>query len=219
MRIKIENKPKDVITCLCLDQSGSMYTNKEETIGGVNSYIENLRQDNISKTYFTLVKFNTNTQVLYDNVNVNNVELLNNKTYIPGGYTALFDAIYESIGRIDRKLAQLKASHKATPNVLLCIVTDGQENASKEVKHISQIKTLIEKKRSEGWTIVFLGHGLENWSEGQAMGLHSTNIFDTKNVGYRGTYSSMSTSTQILRRKTNDDEVLGFLQDDAFKIK
>jgi hypothetical protein len=56
------------------------------------------------------------------------------------------------------------------------IMTDGEENSSREWT-TSGVKALIEQKEKEdGWTFVFLGAGLDAWTQGAAYGIRPANV-------------------------------------------
>lgn len=167
---------KELCVCLVLDESGSMSAIRENTITGVNNYIKEIRNSAIP-VLFTLLKFDSNHQTfVYENKNVNKIKLLTNKDYIPGAMTPLRDAIGKAIFFLDE---QIKSNRK----ILLVIMTDGEENSSKEFSH-SQIKTMIKEREEQDWQIIYLGANQDAWLVGQSYGLTSGNCmtYDTNNI-------------------------------------
>jgi hypothetical protein len=78
------------------------------------------------------------------------VPQLDKHNYTPAGNTALFDAIAETV-----RVAQ---NHQLEGERVLClIITDGQENASRETT-AEQVTSLIKALEARGdWTFVYLG--------------------------------------------------------------
>ena len=74
--------------------------------------------------FVSLVTFNDDVKIVYDCVNVNDVKELNADTYRPDCCTALYDAMGFSLNALRRNVAD-------NDNVLVTIVTDGYENASR----------------------------------------------------------------------------------------
>lgn len=161
--VKVENgtvtvqvgpeKPRDTIVSFLLDESGSMGSCLQQTIGGFNEYINGLKKKAVGNTAMTLTKFEGNNVVVVHNVTpIGLISELNTYNYRPGGGTPLFDAI----GRTIRALEATLAGRTDKPAVLFTIMTDGQENASREFNRES-IRALIKQKEAEGWDFTYLG--------------------------------------------------------------
>ena len=145
-----------------LDESGSMYSGINDTIGGFNSYVAEIK----GKPKFTLTKFGgkDGTVIPYKNVKLSKVKPLTKDTYVPYGNTPLLDAIGKTI-------ASLKGKRK----VLMVIQTDGEENASVEFTG-EQIKEMIEKKQKIGWAFVFIGADIDAFSISRSFGISAGNV-------------------------------------------
>ncbi len=72
--------------------------------------------------------------------------------YRPDASTPLYDAMGSAILKLKNHLETVDAKH----NVLVSILTDGEENASKEFS-AGQIKTLVEQLRQQNWTFTYIG--------------------------------------------------------------
>jgi len=158
-----------------LDETGSMMPKKEETIISFNNYVDSIKKEkNSAKTKFTLAKFNTmNIEKPYERVNLKDVKPLTKENYKPDNCTNLYDAI----GKI---VSETKAEKKE--KVLFVILTDGEENSSKEYDK-KGIKILIEEKQKEGWQFVFLGVGIDAYAEAIKMGIQSAGRSGTRAGG------------------------------------
>ena len=71
-----------------LDKSGSMSGLEADTIGGFNSMIEKQKKED-GEAIISTVLFSDENDVIYDRVDVNKVEPMNDKQYSVGGCTAL----------------------------------------------------------------------------------------------------------------------------------
>ena len=150
--------------CFLLDETGSMWATKDETMISFNNYLDGIKKENnAAKTKFTLVKFNTlKVDKPYERIDLKNVKALTDKNYKPNACTNLYDAIGKVVSETEAKKNE---------KVLLVILTDGEENSSKEYDK-KGIKILIEEKQKEGWQFVFLGVGIDAYAEAMKMYLH-----------------------------------------------
>lgn len=152
-----------------LDQTGSMFPVKKDTIGGFNNYLKNLKKERRGKpTDFTLTLFNTaETEIRHDSVPLSRVNKLTNRNYVPAAATPLYDAIGQTIRSLEKQNGNSKS--------LVVILTDGQENSSVEWNK-QTIQQLIEEKQKDGWAFIYLGANQDAWASGGAIGIHMTNI-------------------------------------------
>jgi hypothetical protein len=153
--------PENFKIVMVIDESGSMEVIRDDIIGSINTFIAAQRNEKgIVPTTFTLIKFSDITETIINNKGLNDVKTLAKEDYSPSGGTALFDAIGDTI----RKWNKVK-------NVLMVIVTDGQENASKYYSK-NEITEMIEsKKKNNGWTYVYLSNDLSVAEQGENIGL------------------------------------------------
>lgn len=152
----MKNKSTELV--FILDESGSMYNLKGDTIGGFNSMIEQQKQ--IKQTcYVTTVLFNTTRKVIHDRERLENIKLMTNNDYMPGGCTALLDTIGDTIQHISTIHKYIRRSD--VPNkTLFVIMTDGYENAS-HLYNDKMIHDLISEKKKTGWEFMFIGANID----------------------------------------------------------
>src|SRR5258708_24889820 len=99
-----------------------------ERIGGFNSFLEKEKR-NSPDCRRTLVLFHGYWQVVEDGAKITAVAPLTQKSYVPQGCTALYDAIGDTMNSVGQRLD--KTAPEARPNkVLVTIFTDGSANAS-----------------------------------------------------------------------------------------
>lgn len=182
----------ETFVSLVLDESGSMLHTKQATISGFNEYVGGLRTSK-DKIYFSLTKFNSDgVVVVYSAANMSEVKDLDSKSYKPNSFTPLYDAVGKTILDIQKQLATKGGSKK---KVLMVVMTDGEENASREFNQ-TKISTLIKDKEKEGWTFVYLGANQDSWISGGAMGIARGNITDYKVGNTQLTMASIGKATQ-----------------------
>jgi uncharacterized protein YegL len=142
-----------------LDKSGSMSGLEKDTIGGYNSMLE--KQKAIEgECYITTVLFDNNYELLHDRIDIKAVTPITDKEYMVGGSTALLDAIGRTIHKISNAQKHTADDYRAE-KVMFVIITDGEENSSREYS-AEKIKALIERqKKSYGWEFIFLGANID----------------------------------------------------------
>ena len=143
-----------------LDRSGSMQVNKAETISAYNQYVDKLQGD--VKGRFTLTQFDSQgIDSPQSNVKIKEVVHLTDHTYEPRGATPLLEAIGRTIHAMETD---------GFDNVIFVIITDGEENASREYSK-EAIKQLIEEKQKLGWQVSYLGAGVDAFHEAGQIGI------------------------------------------------
>lgn len=149
------------------DKSGSMDDLRSETIGGFNEYVDELERTTDGRIDISLTQFDTSVFQKYVNRPLSETPSLTPEDYVPGGMTALYDAIAKSI-----RSAEVSVS--SNDKVIVVIMTDGGENSSVEYNRYQgghdRILRLIQGKRGDGWDFVFLGAGEEAWQAGRDLG-------------------------------------------------
>ena len=150
-------KKHQVHNLIILDESGSMNSIKKTILNGFNELINSVKS--IEKEfpeqehYISIISFNSKNEnnVIHFTTPVSKIEIIDNKNYNPESSTPLFDAMGFSILKLKNFL-----SDKNNYSVLVTILTDGEENASKEYS-LTSIKRIIEELKSENWTFTYIG--------------------------------------------------------------
>ena len=189
-------KNKKTIYHFVVDQSGSMSGSEGPTIEGFNSQLKTLQElkkespDNeyiVSVTYFEdevmdIVKF----------APIEEIQLLSRENYRPGGMTALLDGIGKSIEAIRRKYDQEIREDLAS--VVIVILTDGGENASKFYTRNLIAETIKELDETGKWTFSFLGADLDAVSASDNLNIRKENIISFSKGNYDKVMHQMSSS-------------------------
>ena len=156
-------RERGILINVILDKSGSMGSVRDDTIGSFNTYVDSQKDARFSVTLFdTLV---TKRCI---NKPAKNIEKLTRETYKTSGCTALYDAVGQT-------LVSVQSQKKHLPEkVLFVIITDGEENSSREFTR-EKIIDMIDKARTEdGFEFVFLGADMDAWAVGHSFGVVNT---------------------------------------------
>ncbi len=144
-----------------LDRSGSMASIQKPTVDSFNEQIGTLKrlQEEFpqQKYIVSLIIFDDVIETVIDNKPVSEVPLLSVDTYIPRGTTALYDAIGKTIQETKTNIGKLLTEQVEETECLVVVLTDGQENASKEFTS-DTVRTLIsEVDAKKNWSLMFIG--------------------------------------------------------------
>lgn len=164
-----------------LDESGSMSSVRNDTIGGFNTFLET-HQKLPGEAKLTLVKFNTMTGIPYNGVNVKDVKPLDHTSYFPGGGTALFDAVGKSIDLVSKRINN-SADDEVPEKVIFLVLTDGEENMSNEYTKEKVFANIENMKKNFNWEFLFIGANQDAWAAGSGIGINQNvnyNVQDTK---------------------------------------
>lgn len=157
---------------IVLDESGSMQSVVRDTIGGFNTFLET-HQKMSGDAKLTLVKFDTKYEIVHNGADVRSVKPLDNKTYAPGGMTALLDAVGKTIDEVGRRLAATPEDERPE-KVIFMVLTDGEENSSREYTK-EQVKAKTETQKNDyKWEFVFIGADQDAWSNARGMGISNS---------------------------------------------
>lgn len=182
--------------CLILDRSGSMGGRENDVINGINSFIDEQKKlpDPASIAF---VRFDSEAIERFRPMqNLTEVKHLTRGEYQPRGGTPLLDAVGQSI-------VQLEEDWKAEKpeRAIVVIVTDGEENSSKEFTK-AKIQALIKARQDSGmWAFIYLGANVDAFAEANSMGIATANAAGYVNTA-RGTktlYETASASVHHMR--------------------
>ena len=175
-----------VLVNVILDKSGSMSSKVQDVIGGFNLYLDELAKEPAVDYGFSLTLFDTVVEMKYKAVPLASVGKLDGSSYRPSGNTALFDAVGNTVQTV---------STDGFDKVITVIMTDGEENSSREWT-LHAIRELIKSKETAGnWTFVFLGATLDAFEQGANLGVPLANTVRYDPANYRGVYASLAKST------------------------
>ena len=181
----LETKLNETEIVVILDKSGSMESIGQSTVDGFNTFLKE-QQTSQGKAFISLVQFNDQYKMDYKSIPVDAAPLLElHNTFDPYGGTALFDAIGKTIEEL-----------KTDRDVVVVIITDGQENASKIYKN-EAIKKMIETQTKEGWKFLFLAANQDAITSGASIGIYGQNSMTYAATGAGATNIFRSSSSNL----------------------
>ena len=153
-----------------LDESGSMSGMEADTIGGFNSMIDKQRREE-GEAYVSTVAFANASRVIHDRVRLDQVAPLTLRDYVPGGCTALLDALGGAIRHIGN-VHKYARPEDVPEHTVFVITTDGMENASHRYGR-REVKQMVERQKARyGWEFLFLGANMDAIAAAEDIGIH-----------------------------------------------
>jgi von Willebrand factor type A domain len=153
---------------ILLDRSGSMQSLWVEALSSVNAFAKELanKTDGPSvDSQVTLAVFDSQESLQFDTLRRKQPALhwenVTDKDASPRGMTPLLDAMVRIIS-----LAEGDNPDKA----VIVVMTDGQENASREVTR-EGVKAALDRVKAKGWEVVFLGANFDNIADASSVGV------------------------------------------------
>ena len=170
-----------VFNLLILDESGSMSSIEKQAVDSVNETLQSVRsaqQKYEDQEHFvSFVTFNSDgIKTVLDRAEALKAEDITSDQFNPACCTPLYDAIGQSV-------TELKKSVAENDKVLVTIITDGYENASKEYNQAS-VKALTEKLGKEGWTFAYIGANQDAVAVSNSLGISNAMDFEATPQGF-----------------------------------
>lgn len=190
------------------DRSGSMRSIATDAAGGINTFIEaNAKAE--GECSLTLIEFDSPSglgtgdiapwyHVVFDGPAADAPEYV----LVGRGNTSLYDAVFRAMTETGERLAAMPEDERPE-TVLFVIMTDGQENASREVT-LADVNALIKQQvEVYGWEVTFLGAGLDVARQAVAMGIAASNVtnFTPTAQGTHAAYAAHTESSLTRRSK------------------
>jgi uncharacterized protein YegL len=154
-----------------------MQSIKSDIIGGFNTFLKQ-QKEVPGKATLTLVQFDTGNpyEVVHNYKPLQEIPELNDKTFVPRGGTPLLDCLGRGINDLSEHINKLTDDQKPD-KVFFIIITDGQENSSREFKKSDIVKLIDEKKNKDNWEFLFLSADLDAISDARLYGINQTNVY------------------------------------------
>jgi hypothetical protein len=186
---------RTLITFL-LDRTGSMESCKDATIEAFNGYLEALKTGGEPATIeFTFLQFDS---VSLDKIcvaeDIQLVKPLTVENYKPRASTPLIDAAFKTILAVDFALTK----RDDQPKIIICIQTDGEENASTE-HTMNELNALIKEKSALNWQFNFMGAGIDAYAQSRQMGIPAASSLSYNKDDRRATLAAFMSSAQKAR--------------------
>lgn len=169
---------KDLTDIICvIDKSGSMESIATDAIGGFNSFLEGQKAAP-GEANMTIALFDTEYKLKVSGMKIREVRGFNRKNYVPGGCTALLDAVGRTIDEVGARLAKTPEQERPE-KVIFAILTDGEENSSTDYTQ-KQIKEKIQHQSAVyQWQFIFLAANQDAFESAESIGIsrdHAANF-------------------------------------------
>ena len=186
-----------------LDRSGSMSSVADDAIGGFNTFLAQ-QQKLPGAATLTLVEFDHEYLVVHRAVPVGDVKPLTTETFVPRGQTALYDAVGHAVADTTELVNAFPPETR--PAVVVAILTDGEENGSREIDHTT-VQKLIKEKLAAGWEFLFLGANMDVKRAAARIGIGPASAvpFQATGQGTREAFGRMSEIVSASRRSGGPD--------------
>lgn len=153
-----------------IDESGSMSSSRSDVIGGFNEFINDQKKEKAGDVNVSLYTFASTVSTVFNNKNIADVPELTMDNYRPGGSTALNDAVGKAINETGYELAAMPEEERPSV-VMMVIMTDGEENNSKEFKS-AEIRDMIKHQTDKySWKFIYLGTDITTTRMADDMGI------------------------------------------------
>jgi hypothetical protein len=175
--------PVEVHNLFILDRSGSMSSCWAETVSGLNenfNVTRKIQEKHPEQTnYSHFVIFDDEIDEVFVDKLPDEVRNLGPHDYSPRGSTALYDAVAQSVLRLEAKL-----EGRENTRILVTILTDGYENASTEFTTYGAVKEILKRlEATKRWTFTFMGASDEIIAQAKAMGFSGSNALNYTKLG------------------------------------
>lgn len=187
---------------------------QERFIGKDVSDIKLLTRGNLFRNKFTSVTTNKgDINSVTNRVDINsvfidgtyNIDIKCDRTetnplyeYTPYGSTAMNDGIGTAIDRIGKWLSEMPEEERPSKN-LIVIMTDGEENSSKEYS-LSKVQEMIKHQTEKyNWTFVYMGMDITNKKAADDLGITSRSFVSKNSDSLYKNYHNISTSAACYR--------------------
>jgi len=196
MKDTTTDKKKDATlhAVIILDRSGSMGEIQQSTIMAFNAFVDKQRKEpGVETTFFSLYIFSDTVERLWSCVPIGRVTNITQETYRPDGNTALLDAMATAIKETEKQIQQ--------DEVLVVVLTDGQENASRIYDYVT-VRDYVLQKSTENWEFIWLGSDARSRQFAIGLGIPAENIelFRATDEGIRDSCEKISDSVSLKKQ-------------------
>jgi hypothetical protein len=182
-----EKKTMKTLIIVLLDRSGSMESKRADVIGGYNRFLKEQKALTVDACRLFGTQFNTEFTIMQPIAPIQVAGELSEQNYIPGGSTALLDAFMHT-------MVQAEKEKQADERALMLIITDGEENSSRETSY-EKVAEMVKAKEALGdWTFTYLGVSLDKWHHRTGFALNNIAPYDVSDPNKSFARASQSTS-------------------------
>jgi hypothetical protein len=182
-----------------LDRSGSMESIRADTIGGLNRFLKD-QQALPGEARFTLYQFDSvGFDKTVDYQPVRDVRPLTEADFQPRAMTPLLDAMARTIMETGQRL-EATPEPERPDRVVMVIVTDGQENVSREFTKAQVLEKVKHQTDIYGWMFLYLGANQDGIAVGQGLGINTQHAA-TYAATAKGVHASYQAVSNMVRQR------------------
>ena len=152
-------KNKTTLYNFIIDRSGSMSGMEQVAVQSFNEHLSTIRNLKIEfpnqEFLCSLTTFDNQIETIVESSPISEIHPIEIGQYSPRGMTALLDAIGKNIHDTTEKYNQLIESDEMS--VVVVIITDGYENASRYFSYHDIAKKIADLENTNKWTFTFIG--------------------------------------------------------------
>ncbi|ULQ51921.1 VWA domain-containing protein [Flavihumibacter fluvii] len=205
---------KKVYNLIILDESGSMSSIQQATMSTFNELIQSIAAETTKidghEQWINFFSFNgVGIKEQMPLQKVSSLLLLHEENYRPDSLTPLFDAIGHATGKL--KFALEKEKDYA---VLVTILTDGEENASKEYTG-EKISALINELKKKNWVFTYIGTNQDVAKEAAKINITNHLYFAAPEMASKSVLSKELKARERFYRKLEENPAAA-VQDNYF---
>ena len=195
--VDAEKKLGETDVVIVLDRSGSMRSIEDATVKGYNEFI-NEQKNAEGKAFITLIQFDDRYEVHYKSTPVEEVnDLVVGETFVPRGMTALHDAIGKTINELN-----------TDRDVTFVIITDGDENSSREYTGEAVKKMILACEKDKQWKFVYLGANQDAVTVAKNYGIGGSNALTYTADANHTTMAFANVSSNVSNMRSSKMEYL-----------
>ncbi len=167
-----------VFNVIILDKSGSMECIRQAAVSGFNETLNGIKkaQEKFADTqehFVSLLTFcDCEKKYVFDKVPVGEARSLTMDDYQPCCCTPLYDAMGFTLTSMRNHVKNIEDAV-----VVVTIITDGLENASKEYTGAA-VKQLVEQLKGEGWAFTYMGANQDSMEVAFNLSIRNARNFD-----------------------------------------
>ena len=187
-----------------VDRSGSMQSILDDAIGGFNTFLRS-QQDQPGEAKLSLILFDHEYQIVHQAVDIQQVEPLNQDTYVPRGSTALLDAVGKTIDAVGERLAATAESERPS-QVIVSILTDGYENASQTYSKPKVAEMIKHQTEKYNWAFEFQAANMDAFAAAKELSIAPDRVvqFEATSEGVREAFDQQSQRISAIRSRDMD---------------
>ena len=175
-----KNEIQRVFNLIIIDESGSMSAIEKQAVSGLNETFQTIsaaqRNHEEQEHYVSFVTFNSNgIKTVMNRRRVEPDKPIEWTDYMPDACTPLYDAMGQSINELKKHVTEEDV-------VLVTIITDGMENASREFSG-KDIKRLVSDMKERGWVFAYIGTNQDVDAVADSMGIRSRMNYEYSQTG------------------------------------